>query len=73
MKHRTSRDPSALPRWNVKGCGFVNFRFSTFASEANREQILRWRGGYFQWETAGKSTVRWIGTDQGGLDRYQGG
>jgi type 1 glutamine amidotransferase len=36
-----------------RGCGFITFHFSTFASEDSRRQILEWSGGYFQWETAG--------------------
>lgn len=37
-----------------KGCGFLTFHFSTFAPEKYRDEILRWNGGYFQWETDGK-------------------
>lgn len=36
-----------------RGCGFGSIHFSTFAPEVYREQILRWSGGYFQWETEG--------------------
>lgn len=36
-----------------KGCGFGTIHFSTFAPEAFRDQVLRWSGGYFQWETEG--------------------
>ncbi len=42
-----------IERQMKRGCGFVTFHFSTFASEANRRQILEWSGGYFQWETEG--------------------
>lgn len=37
-----------------KGCGFLTFHFSTFAAEKERDHVLDWSGGYFQWETAGK-------------------
>ncbi len=37
-----------------RGCGFMTFHFSTFAPERYRDQVLRWSGGYFQWEQAGK-------------------
>jgi type 1 glutamine amidotransferase len=48
---------AAIERQIRRGCGFVTFHFSTFASEANRSQILNWNGGYFQWETDGQR--RW--------------
>jgi type 1 glutamine amidotransferase len=44
---------AVIARQMKRGCGFVTFHFSTFASEANRRQILDWSGGYFQWETDG--------------------
>jgi type 1 glutamine amidotransferase len=44
---------AAIERQITRGCGFGTFHFSTFASEVNREQILDWSGGYFQWETEG--------------------
>lgn len=44
---------AVIERQMKRGCGFVTFHFSTFASEANRRQILEWSGGYFQWETQG--------------------
>jgi type 1 glutamine amidotransferase len=37
-----------------RGCGLITFHFSTFAPESFREEVLRWNGGYFQWETGGK-------------------
>ncbi len=37
-----------------RGCGLVTFHFSTFAPEKYREPLLRWNGGYFQWETEDK-------------------
>jgi type 1 glutamine amidotransferase len=37
-----------------KGVGFLTFHFSTFAPEKHRDTILRWNGGYFQWEMDGK-------------------
>jgi type 1 glutamine amidotransferase len=37
-----------------RGCGFLTFHFSTFASEKHAEQSMRWSGGYFQWEQMGK-------------------
>jgi type 1 glutamine amidotransferase len=44
---------AVIERQMKRGCGFVTFHFSTFASEANRRQILEWSGGYFQWEAQG--------------------
>ena len=44
---------AVIERQMKRGCGFVTFHFSTFASEVNRRQILEWSGGYFQWETGG--------------------
>jgi type 1 glutamine amidotransferase len=44
---------AVIERQIKRGCGFLTFHFSTFASEANRRQILEWSGGYFQWETDG--------------------
>lgn len=37
-----------------RGCGFLTFHFSTFAPQQYAEQVLRWSGGYFQWEQDGK-------------------
>lgn len=37
-----------------RGCGLMTFHFSTFAPEKYREEVLRWNGGYFQWEQGGK-------------------
>src|SRR5262245_12540283 len=37
-----------------RGCGFVTFHFSTFAPQRHAADVLRWNGGYFQWETDGK-------------------
>ncbi len=37
-----------------KGCGLVTFHFSVFAPEAFEERVLRWSGGYFQWDTGGQ-------------------
>ncbi len=37
-----------------KGCGLVTFHFSVFAPEALEESVLRWSGGYFQWDTGGQ-------------------
>jgi type 1 glutamine amidotransferase len=42
---------AAVERLTQRGCGLVTFHFSTFAPEKFREQVLRWTGGYFQWET----------------------
>jgi type 1 glutamine amidotransferase len=44
---------AVIERQMKRGCGFMTFHFATFASEANRQQILEWSGGYFQWETEG--------------------
>jgi type 1 glutamine amidotransferase len=37
-----------------RGCGLMTFHFSTFAPEKHRAEVLRWNGGYFQWEQDGK-------------------
>lgn len=37
-----------------RGCGFLTFHFSTFAPNRYANEMLRWSGGYFQWETEGK-------------------
>jgi type 1 glutamine amidotransferase len=37
-----------------RGCGLMTFHFSTFAPEKYRDEVLRWNGGYFQWEQDGK-------------------
>jgi hypothetical protein len=37
-----------------KACGLVPFHFSVFALEAFEERVLRWSGGYFQWDTGGQ-------------------
>jgi type 1 glutamine amidotransferase len=36
------------------GCGLVTFHFSVFAPEAAEERVLRWSGGYFQWDRGGE-------------------
>jgi type 1 glutamine amidotransferase len=36
-----------------RGCGYVTFHFSTFASEKHAPKVLDWCGGYFQWEQDG--------------------
>ena len=46
---------AVMERQIKRGCGFITFHFSTFAPEQYREQMLRWSGGYFQWETDGKA------------------
>ena len=48
---------AAMDRLTQRGCGIITFHFSTFAPEQYREQVLRWNGGYFQWETNDKR--RW--------------
>lgn len=37
-----------------RGKGFLTFHFSTFTPDQYAEQILRWSGGYFDWETNGQ-------------------
>lgn len=37
-----------------RGCGLVTFHFSTFAPQKYSAEVLRWSGGYFQWEQDGK-------------------
>jgi type 1 glutamine amidotransferase len=44
----------AFERHMRRGCGFLTIHFSTFASQRHAEQVLRWSGGYFQWEQDGK-------------------
>ncbi len=43
-----------MERQIKRGCGFVTFHFSTFAPNEYSKQMLRWCGGFFQWETDGK-------------------
>jgi type 1 glutamine amidotransferase len=43
-----------MDRQMKRGCGFLSFHFSTFAPNRYADEILRWSGGYFQWETAGE-------------------
>lgn len=37
-----------------RGCGFGVLHFSTFAADAYGQEMLRWCGGYFDWETDGQ-------------------
>lgn len=37
-----------------RGCGLVTFHFSTFAPNKYAESVLKWNGGFFQWETDGQ-------------------
>src|SRR5262249_11543197 len=50
-----------------RGCGLMTFHFSTFAPEKYRPEVLRWNGGYFQWEQDGKrawySAIRTVEAD----------
>ncbi len=43
-----------MDRLMKRGCGLVTFHFSTFGPEKYSEQMLRWNGGYFGWETDGQ-------------------
>lgn len=43
-----------LERQINRGCGFGVLHFSTFAPDKHAAQILRWSGGYFDWEEDGK-------------------
>src|SRR5262245_9728301 len=43
-----------LDKQMKRGCGFVTFHFSTFAPNSYADEVLRWSGGYFQWEQEGK-------------------
>ena len=56
-----------MDRQMKRGCGLMTFHFSTFAPEQYREQVLRWNGGYFQWEQGGKrawySAIRTLEAD----------
>ncbi|MDB6173283.1 MAG: pyrrolo-quinoline quinone [Chthoniobacteraceae bacterium] len=53
--HLASAEHVALIERQMKrGCGLVTFHFSTFAPDEYGEQILRWNGGYFDWEKDGK-------------------
>lgn len=56
--HLATEERRALMERQIqRGCGLVTFHFSVFAPEAFRDQVLRWSGGYFQWETGG--TRKW--------------
>ena len=48
---------------HAKGCGLVMIHFSTFGPDRFAEQMLRWYGGYFDWEEAGErkwySAIQW--------------
>ncbi|MBA2481146.1 MAG: ThuA domain-containing protein [Planctomycetes bacterium] len=33
-----------------RGCGLAVIHFGTFAAERDAERVLRWSGGYFQWQ-----------------------
>ncbi len=37
-----------------RGCGLIVFHFSTFAPDKYADMILRWTGGYFDWEENGR-------------------
>ena len=43
-----------MDRQMKRGCGFLTFHFSTFAPQKYAAEVLRWNGGYFQWEQGGK-------------------
>ena len=45
---------ATMDRLTRRGCGLITFHFSTFAPEKYRQEMLRWTGGYFQWETDGR-------------------
>lgn len=45
---------AAVQKQIDRGCGLLTFHFSTFAPDANAQQILDWTGGYFDWETDGQ-------------------
>jgi type 1 glutamine amidotransferase len=51
---RSAEHLRAITRQMRRGCGFLTFHFSTFASDAFANEILEWNGGYFDWETDGK-------------------
>ncbi|MGL4555154.1 MAG: ThuA domain-containing protein [Gemmataceae bacterium] len=57
----------AFDRLMRRGCGLMTFHFSTFAPERHRAEVLRWNGGYFQWEQGGKrawySAIRTLEAD----------
>jgi type 1 glutamine amidotransferase len=53
--HLQSKERIAeVDRLMKRGCGMVLIHFSNFASEKDSENVLRWVGGYFKWETDGK-------------------
>jgi type 1 glutamine amidotransferase len=53
--HLASPERVRLVEKQIKrGCGFLTFHFSTFAPNRYADQMLRWSGGFFQWETDGK-------------------
>jgi type 1 glutamine amidotransferase len=47
----TEERRTRMDRLIRKGCGLVTFHFSVFAPEEFRDTVLRWSGGYFQWQT----------------------
>jgi type 1 glutamine amidotransferase len=47
-----------LERQIKRGCGFVQFHWSTFNPVSHHEQITEWIGGYFDYET-GTGPNRW--------------
>ena len=51
---RTEAHRRKIAQQISRGCGFLTFHFSTFAPDLFAEDILKWSGGYFDWETDGK-------------------
>jgi type 1 glutamine amidotransferase len=53
--HLQSKERVAeVDRLMKRGCGLVLIHFSNFAPEQFADDVLRWVGGYFKWETDGK-------------------
>lgn len=53
--HLQSKERVAeVDRLMKRGCGMVLIHFSNFAPEQYADDVLRWVGGYFKWETDGK-------------------
>jgi type 1 glutamine amidotransferase len=50
----TAAKTAYIERQINRGCGFGTFHFSTFTPDEHAERILRWSGGYFDWEENGQ-------------------
>ena len=46
----TEQRMAVMRKQMQRGCGFITFHFSTFASDMWGKDVLEWGGGYFDWE-----------------------